>query len=219
MRGTWNRYMWGQGSRGEEVEQQEARNIANLDGFVHVFDYVLIPAACAIRMEMSGSSTGVRTAHATPRCLQERNENRGQSSEQAFFLSPAPSPQPLASRTGFTLLEVLVAMAVLSVALVGLLGLYNRSLLLTAQAQRLTTATLLAQEVLSRTQLEGINAIQPGAGDFADLHPGRYPEFRWYRAIQATPLEDLWEVRVGVAWGEREHEACELTLFMSLHRD
>ncbi len=121
--------------------------------------------------------------------------------------------------TGFTLLEVLVAMAVLSVALVGLLGLYNRSLLLTAQAQRLTTATLLVQEMLSRTQLEGIDATQLGAGDFADLHPGRYPEFRWYRAVRATPLEGLWEVRVGVSWGEREDEVCELTLFLPFHRD
>src|SRR5947209_10510195 len=48
----------------------------------------------------------------------------------------------VSSLKGFTLLEVLVAMAVLAVALVSLLGLYNRSLLLTIRAQRLSTATL-----------------------------------------------------------------------------
>lgn len=119
-------------------------------------------------------------------------------------------------KAGFTLLEVLVAMAVLAVALVTLLGLYNRSLLLTLHAQKLMTATLLAQEILSRTQLEGVAATHHTAGDFTDLHPGQYPEFRWYRTVRTTPLEGFWEVRVGVAWGEREDETCELTLFTPL---
>jgi general secretion pathway protein I len=120
------------------------------------------------------------------------------------------------SLKGFTLLEVLVAMAVLAVALVSLLGLYNRSLLLTIRAQRLSTATLLAEETLTRTQIEGMGAMHATAGDFADLHPGQYPEFRWYRTMRPTALEGLWELRVGVSWGEREDETCELTLFTPL---
>lgn len=118
--------------------------------------------------------------------------------------------------SGFTLLEVLVAMAVLAVALVGLLGLYNRSLALTIRAQRLSTATLLVQEMLTRTQLEGLAANRSTSGDFSDLHPGQYPEFRWRRTIRPTPLKDLWELRVGVSWGERPDESCELTLFTPL---
>ncbi len=119
---------------------------------------------------------------------------------------------------GFTLLEVLVAMAVLAVALVSLLGLYNRSLLLTIRAQRLSTATLLAEEMLTRTQIEGMGAMRATAGDFADLHPGQYSGFRWYRTMRPTALEGLWELRVGVSWGEREDETetCELTLFTPL---
>jgi len=117
---------------------------------------------------------------------------------------------------GFTLLEVLVAMAVLAVALVSLLGLYNRSLVLTIRAQHLSTATLLVQEMLTRTQLEGLDALRVTAGDFANLHPGQYPEFRWYRAVRPTALEGLWELHVGVSWGEREDETCELILFTPL---
>src|SRR5215510_4292013 len=120
---------------------------------------------------------------------------------------------------GFTLLEVLVAMAVLAVALVSLLGLYNRSLLLTIRAQRLSTATLLVQEVLTRTQLEGMNALRVTTGDFADFHPGQYPEFRWYRTVRPTALAGLWELRVGVSWGERADETCELTLFTPFNQD
>src|SRR5262249_22878989 len=132
-------------------------------------------------------------------------------------ISPLTSnPQHPAPSHGFTLLEVLVAMAVLAVALVSLLGLYNRSLLLTIRAQRLSIATLLVQEMLTRTQLEGMDARRVTAGDFADLHPGQYPEFRWYRAVRPTALEGLWELHVGVSWGEHEDETCELTLFTPL---
>lgn len=135
--------------------------------------------------------------------------------EPRSFL-PTPNPQHPAPNSGFTLLEVLVAMAVLAVALVCLLGLHNRSLLLSMRAQRLSTATLLVQEMLTRTQLEGESALRVTAGDFAELHPGQYPEFRWYRTLRPTQLEGLWELRVGVSWGERENETCELTLFAPL---
>ena len=118
---------------------------------------------------------------------------------------------------GFTLLEVLVALAVLAVALVGLLGLHNRNLLLTSRAERLSTATLLAREVLTRTQLEGQEATKMTNGDFSELHPGQYAEFRWNRAVRPAPVEGLWELRVNVVWGEREDERCELTLFTPLN--
>jgi len=131
-------------------------------------------------------------------------------------LTPIPDPRPPALNSGFTLLEVLVALTVLAVALVGLLGLHNRNLILTSRAERLSTATLLAREMLTRTQLAGQEATQMTSGDFSDLHPGQYPEFRWHRTVRPAPVEGLWELRVSVLWGEREDERCELTLFMPL---
>ena len=120
------------------------------------------------------------------------------------------------SRKGFTLLEVLVALAVLAVAMVGLLGLHNRNLLLAVRAERLSTATLLAREILTRTQIEGQEAAKVTRGDFSDLHPGRYPEFSWSRTVHPAPIDGLWELRVAVRWGERDDERCELTLFTPL---
>jgi general secretion pathway protein I len=127
------------------------------------------------------------------------------------------SLKPQASNLqGFTLLEVLVALAVLAVALVSLLGLQNRNLLLSMQAERLSTGTLLVREMLTRTQLEGPDAARVTSGDFADFHPGQYPEFRWHRTVRPAPLEGLWELRVSVTWGERADEQAELTLFTPL---
>ena len=118
---------------------------------------------------------------------------------------------------GFTLLEVLVALAILAVSLVSLLGLHNYSLALVIREQNLTPALLLAQEMMARTQLEGLAAAsrQP-SGDFETIHPGLYPRFRWQREILPTEIDSLWEVRVRVLWGEREGERCELTYFTPL---
>ena len=145
-----------------------------------------------------------------------RTEDKEANVMEPMSFLPTPNPQHPAPNSGFTLLEVLVAMAVLAVALVSLLGLHNRSLLLSLRAQRLSTATLLVQEMLTRTQLEGESALRITTGDFAELHPGQYPEFRWYRTLRPTQLEGLWELRVGVSWGERGDETCELTLFAPL---
>jgi hypothetical protein len=84
---------------------------------------------------------------------------------------------------------------------------------LTMQAERLSTATLLVREMLTRTQLEGPEAARVTSGDFSVFHPGQYPEFRWQRVVRPAPVEGLWELRVNVTWGEREDERAELTLF------
>lgn len=118
---------------------------------------------------------------------------------------------------GFTLLEVLVALTILAVSLVSLLGLHNYSLALVIREQNLTPALLLAQEMMTRTPLEGLAAAsQHPSGDFATIHPGLYPGFRWQRQILPTEIDSLWEVRVWVLWGEQEGERCELTYFTRL---
>jgi general secretion pathway protein I len=114
----------------------------------------------------------------------------------------------LGGETGFTLLEVLLAIALLAIALPVLLGLRNFDLDLQARSEELTTATLLAQEKLLETELLAVYPIGEVSGDFQGAPLGvqglilteRPAGYRWKRSIMSTPLELIREVRVQVSW-------------------
>jgi general secretion pathway protein I len=124
-----------------------------------------------------------------------------------------PSPRIASGRRqterGFTLLEVLLAIALLAIALPVLLGLRNFDLDLHSRAAELTTATLLAQEKLLEAELAGVYPLGETTGDFQNVPVGvpttvsatdRAPGYRWKRTVLPTPLELIREVRVQVSW-------------------
>ena len=92
------------------------------------------------------------------------------------------------ARRGFTLLEVLVAVAVLGLALVSLLGLHVRNLALIERDQRITEATLLARALMTEAEIEPFPELGILDGDFEERYPERYPELRWEREVLATPV-------------------------------
>ncbi len=71
----------------------------------------------------------------------------------------------------FTLLEVIVALAILSIALITLFGAQSGSLSLATKAKFNTTASLLAQMKIAELE-SGELAIADGQGDFGDDFPG-----------------------------------------------
>ena len=118
-------------------------------------------------------------------------------------------------RAGFTLIEVMLALAIAATALVGLLGLQHQSLQSVIRAQDLTRAALLAQEIMTTAEVERFPALGQTRGDFENLHPGLYPNFRWYRAVEATALfPDVRKVKVRVAFGPRFSRTFDLVEFM-----
>jgi len=114
---------------------------------------------------------------------------------------------------GFTLLEVLVALAVIAFAFVGLLGLHARNIQAIARDQNLTRATLLARELISRVQFqvlsEGIQNLSDGQGTFEG-----YPGYRWEREVISTDMDEMKEIIVRVIWDDRNPHACELLYFV-----
>lgn len=70
-----------------------------------------------------------------------------------------------------------------------------------SEADHLFTATALAREVLTRTEVEGLPVFDKDSGDFGETTP----DYRWEREVSevaSLPLEDLREVRIRVLWAE-----------------
>ena len=105
---------------------------------------------------------------------------------------------------GFTLLEVLVAVAVLGFALVSLLGLHVRNIDLIARDERVTAATLLARALMTEVETGPFPDLGATDGDFELDYPDRYPDLRWEREVLTTPVPNVREVRVRVFRGEEE---------------
>lgn len=101
-------------------------------------------------------------------------------------------------RSGFTLLELLVAVAVLGASFTILLGAHAAALKQEARARRLMTATLLAREVLTRTEVEGLPELGADSGDFGDEFPG----YTWQRQVESTEFPEVRLVRITVRWPE-----------------
>lgn len=85
---------------------------------------------------------------------------------------------------GFTLMEVVVAMAILSVSAVLLLESHYASLELTADAQEVATQNRLLEAAVSHAEIQTIAGNERGEGEFGDLHPG------YSYAFTANPVEN-----------------------------
>ncbi len=117
---------------------------------------------------------------------------------------------------GFSLLEVMIALAIVAIALVTLLGLSNRSIMVHATIQKLTRATMLAQQVMNdqelnaaKTQLTWETQTEKFTEPFAD--------FSWQVSYQDTLIRQVKQVTVVVSWGEEaNNEQVQLVSFLPI---
>ena len=118
------------------------------------------------------------------------------------------------STRGFTLLEIVVALAIVSVALVSLLSLGNRSVAVHSRLQHLTQATLLAQQKMAETEVSSRQGrlertVQTGVFDTP------HADYRWRLEFSPTPLPSVVVATVTVAWGnESKNEAVDVSSFL-----
>ena len=103
-----------------------------------------------------------------------------------------------ADTNGFTLLEVMVAVAILAIAMVAVLKANVQSLEALAESRDITTATLLAASKLSEVEAGGEASLSEFSGDFGEDFPG----YTWQLESQPTEVEGLVMVAVIVRHGE-----------------
>jgi general secretion pathway protein I len=109
-----------------------------------------------------------------------------------------------AARAGFTLLEVMIAIAVLGIALLALLSLEHQDLQSVIRGQDISRAAMLAQTLMTQAELDRFPGLGSTNGNFDQLYSGRYPNFQWTRSVTPSAVfPDLRMVEIHVLYGPR----------------
>ncbi|MEK6224262.1 MAG: prepilin-type N-terminal cleavage/methylation domain-containing protein [Candidatus Dadabacteria bacterium] len=102
---------------------------------------------------------------------------------------------------GFTLLEVIIAVAIMGASMAILLGSVNRNLVVASKSKNQSIAYSLAQQKLGEIELQGYPQVGLDQGTFEE-----FPGFNWYVNVLPYDIEQLGtEIRivmVDIAWDE-----------------
>ena len=95
---------------------------------------------------------------------------------------------------GFTLLEVMLAVAILAIALVAVFYSQSQSISMISKSRFATTAALLAQSRIAEIEAMVSGDVSFGSGDFGD----DFPDYSWRVDVAETQIEHLEKVEVMV---------------------
>jgi len=95
---------------------------------------------------------------------------------------------------GFTLMEVMVAMAILAIALVSIFQLQSQSISMATDSRFMTTAALLAQSKMVEVETQSPLSNKTENGDFVP----DYPQYAWQLIIGDTQLPQFKKIEVTV---------------------
>lgn len=91
---------------------------------------------------------------------------------------------------GFTLLEVMVAMAIMAIVLVSVYRMHSQTLSMNSANRFYTQAPMLAQSKLAELETSSAEIIAGDSGDFGDKFPG----YRWNVAVEDVAVDLLGEI-------------------------
>jgi general secretion pathway protein I len=101
------------------------------------------------------------------------------------FRRPAPSDTKDKDACGFTLLEIMLAMAILAIALVTVFQSQSQCISMANESRFATTASLLARGKMAEIEAMGIGDINSESGDFGD----DFPDYFWRVDVAQTEIE------------------------------
>ena len=105
-----------------------------------------------------------------------------------------PSEKRQTRRSGFTLLEVMIAMAILAIALVAVFQSQSQSISMAGSSRFLTTASLLAQSKMTEIEAVDMKDVKTENGDFGE----GFPDYIWRVEVKDTELENVKKIEMTV---------------------
>ena len=118
------------------------------------------------------------------------------------------------SKQGFTLLEVMVALAILAITLTSIYRLHGQTMEMSARTRFYSQSPILAQTKLTELEREGIENSQDGSGDFGQ----DYPNYTWATHVEEVHSEFLKEgqqhlVRIEIVISQNEEDSYTLRTY------
>ena len=92
--------------------------------------------------------------------------------------------------SAFTLLEVMVAMAIMAIVLVSVYRMHSQTLAMNTANRFYTQAPMLAQSKLAQLESNALEKIAGDSGDFGDKFPG----YSWNVSVEEVAIEALGEI-------------------------
>ena len=114
---------------------------------------------------------------------------------------------------GFTLIEVLIAMLILSITFLWLLGAETQGIDMSVRSRFITTSTLLGQERIAEIT-SGEESFTTGSdqGDFGEDFAG----YTYTEEIEPTPLDGYYKYTLNIIWGEGGRLETQFISFLSV---
>ncbi|SPD72470.1 conserved hypothetical protein [uncultured Desulfobacterium sp.] len=110
-------------------------------------------------------------------------------------------------QTGFTLLEVMVAMAIIAITLIAVYDSQSASVSRASEAKFTVKASLLLQKKMAEIEMMNAEDISSDSGDFGDEFPG----FSWRIDVEESSIDiiedlsvPLKQIDLTISWGEDE---------------
>ena len=120
------------------------------------------------------------------------------------------------SKPGFTLIEVMIAVGVIGIAMLALLALHDSNLQSVMRGQELSTASVLAQGMMTDSEMQRVPMLGKTSGNFDKTFGAGYRNFKWERDVEMSGMfPDIRKVQVTIFYGPRF--ARSLTVVEFLH--
>jgi len=120
------------------------------------------------------------------------------------------------AKAGFTLLEVMVAMAIVAIALTAVLGSQAQSVSMAGEARFNTTGPLLAQMKMAEIEMKKSEDLTSDSGDFGEDFPG----YCWDMTVRDFVLpgtestsSGLKQIDLDISWTSRPGYQYKLRLY------